>query len=933
MSTRIVEKEPDWCESEALSFLEARGYDLDGARGADGVIRAWRAKKDNRLAPRKPGVRLRIDPLGERQTRLSVTFGARVSAQFWATGAWVLPTFGPFLVWGMLPGDVISDGARWWILAGCIAWGAVFGVLTRAKTKAFLKRCLEDENAFWQYLDPEGTNSHEIVWPGRRQVTFYRGLAWGCLLLAVVGMYAIVAGLVTTEELPSPGSSKLWIGVVFFFAGTFSLTLLRWLTSSWGLPHRYHWKARFGIVYLRWWIVACFPALAVGFCGFTRATLPISDPGWRPEYWVLLAFAAVLVVKALGGFVNHFHEISGGWKGVERPGGYFAPPSTRYEELSEHDAGDNAQGLLRKHRAWTWGVFLFFTGFWYLGAGYMTVLVVQSLLGIFGVREALAQSWYWPVVFPVEGRGAAAQVLVTAGLAGVLPWLSVVQNVRSRVRMSRRAKLGRELATGAGELALPDAPLARLSEKLGQGRLRVVLVPTPEINVQIAGTGIFRRDYVLSVSVGAQKRLSYEEMRALLWHECGHADLLTRGRGRELAALLAPWAPRFLDLSEDLYEHERRADEYAVDAVGDAGPFLSALRKLKEAEITKNRNGAQRSPHQGFGGVFWNAAKMVWSPGWAGYLHPDLDQRIAWLQDTEQKGVDVQQNPEEFVSLVSRVAGAFVRDEYPDEAGIFDSAAEAFGDFLHRHPLDKEGIPAELLSFLRTGLGFAEGARDAVTPIVLSTTAEVLRKFREEEPDARELGALVGKAAAKFGAWPDLTAKLVEHLPRLCAAVQETSPSPSQAGEQGSGTADTIEPGAAEFALLTHERQEPLYLSLEGVADFKRKHSPKDFFVWIDESEGEAFVDGEAIPAGKPLRKVLALLVRMKGQRVRHGVFIKRCGNRESWLYEDEGKTARRWVSELKRAAEGKLDGVIETRQGGFAYVGSASFCIIEPHS
>jgi Zn-dependent protease with chaperone function len=148
--------------------------------------------------------------------------------------------------------------------------------------------------------------------------------------------------------------------------------------------------------------------------------------------------------------------------------------------------------------------------------------------------------------------------------------------------------------------------------------------------------GVLGQKYLLWVSVGAQKGLLTDEMEALLWHECGHVALLKRLWWRELAALLTPWAPRFLDLAEDPYEDERRADSLAVQRMGSPEPLLSVLRKLKEQQRLRDGTGYRRARPGGWRLLCW--ADEVWEERWVGYLHPDVEQRLRWLQAMRGEG-------------------------------------------------------------------------------------------------------------------------------------------------------------------------------------------------------------------------------------------------------------------------------------------------------
>jgi Zn-dependent protease with chaperone function len=215
--------------------------------------------------------------------------------------------------------------------------------------------------------------------------------------------------------------------------------------------------------------------------------------------------------------------------------------------------------------------------------------------------------------------------------------VSIIQVPLERVRFWRRIAASRNFIRRPDQAGLPVGPLAYLTQLLGAHAVRVALVPVPAVSVHIERVAVFARRYVLWVSIGAIKTLSPEELEALLWHECGHAGLLGRRWWRGPLTFLTPATARFVDLADDLYEEERRADLFAAEKMGTADPLLSVLRKAKkesraELESKKQAAGQVRK------GATMLHIRMVWDLRWAGYLHPDLDQRIQWLSEVRSPG-------------------------------------------------------------------------------------------------------------------------------------------------------------------------------------------------------------------------------------------------------------------------------------------------------
>jgi hypothetical protein len=256
------------------------------------------------------------------------------------------------------------------------------------------------------------------------------------------------------------------------------------------------------------------------------------------------------------------------------------------------------------------------------------------MAGLFGSSRALYSSWYWPLLIPAEGRIAGIQAIVLTCLMGAPLAVSVAQIVRGRLKLWRKWRLSRVLVRDPRELGLPGEPLASLKQELKTDSLDVALLPVSRINMQIERVAVFKRKYLLWTSLGARKNLSIEELEALLWHECGHAALVKRTVWRELVVLFAPWTARFTDLAEDLYERERQADLYGVRKMGTAKPLMSALQKLKEQEKLFNKSKAQTRGNHTHRWISMDALRMIWDLSWAGYLHPDVGQRLRWLEET-----------------------------------------------------------------------------------------------------------------------------------------------------------------------------------------------------------------------------------------------------------------------------------------------------------
>jgi len=373
-----------------------------------------------------------------------------------------------------------------------------------------------------------------------------------------------------------------------------------WMACSWALPHRFHWKVRFYLAYLCWGIVVSAPCMMILCYGMDPASS--SGVPFRDAAVGVVLFLQAVTLQAVLRMLPQFRN-------EEKAKIFYSPPSTRYETLSEKEVAKDIRWLLKKHRLWTWVTFLLFTTLFYAAALYLVIVLVESTAGIVGVRWAFARSWYWPLLVKLEGRLAAIQAFLLTCIIGSPILFSVAQAIRAKRKSLRMFAFVRKVDLDLAQERLPAQPVECMRSKLGTDRILVVEVPDLSVNVKLEKKGFLKKHYLLWLSLGARKALSGREMESLLWHECGHVELIKRNLWRDIAAILAPWGPRFLDLMEDLYEMERAADLFAVRSMGNTGPLKSALRKVRDHQ---RRFSQKTNLRDGFAflKVVWNLARV-----------------------------------------------------------------------------------------------------------------------------------------------------------------------------------------------------------------------------------------------------------------------------------------------------------------------------------
>jgi len=200
-----------------------------------------------------------------------------------------------------------------------------------------------------------------------------------------------------------------------------------------------------------------------------------------------------------------------------------------------------------------------------------------------------------------------------------------------------------------------------------------------------------------------------------------------------------------------------------------------------------------------------------------------------------------------WLNATRMVAKAFIEKNYLKEAPLFDAFWDAFSSRMH-DILDRtsEGWPEQnIAKNIVTEISFAkENALDLVTPIVLATTAEVIREVNAGNTSLSELENFIGRTAARFGARVELTASLVRSLPSLCKEVLSTKP----------GMDEAIVSAASVIQYLIWTKGDSKVV--KSIREYE-KHKA-DYLFWIDLNEKSHM--SEAAPNRRIAPEAVALL-------------------------------------------------------------------------
>jgi hypothetical protein len=497
------------------------------------------------------------------------------------------------------------------ILIAAVCWSVycTFGrcVVSFDRARARLR---STEKLLWDALEAEAAPSHELSAAWSMSQREYVALARAFLVAVLMVLLFCRIG---TWRLWLVGAFLFWVAAVVCY----------WLATVSGSPHRHQWKLRFYNTCLLWTAAASLPSLLL---------LPTDALGQsaiqRGGVYLRAMFVGFSLLSQAGLVAMAFRRFSD-FKDKSPPDGYYSPPSARYEELSDALAERRRTWDEFRFLSWTLVSFVTFTALWWLAVLHLGSLLCSRVLYLIDHNGTGGPLWLLPS--PLTSRDRTwSEIAVVCIMGGPIVFGFLIAIV-ARFRLVLGIWRQRDLVTDPGALNLPDEPLRYLEEQLHLQSLRVILVPRSDIEVAVGTVSIFRRVCHLWVSAGAVARLTTEEMEALLWHECHHAFVIRMMRWKHVLAILTPASSRILDLAGDLYQLEREADRFAADRMGTAECLISALERLQE----QARDDAPGPCLVTEG--YWDHSRMdylrpLWDPSWAAYLHPDLEQRIRWLQ-------------------------------------------------------------------------------------------------------------------------------------------------------------------------------------------------------------------------------------------------------------------------------------------------------------
>jgi Zn-dependent protease with chaperone function len=662
MATRVVQREPTWCKDKVLSLLSQRGYCIEVLDTSGKRIRARYTNISKERMAYQPIAEVELRPLDPAATVVRLTFPMKwrlvTSWVLVYTAITFLPITSIFLLLlyhSNVVGNVFPEHPRYSaaVFIVCIIWFlfVYFAGYRRVLLPERHSHKLEED--IWATLDPDGSLSHVVAALSAHQIRFWLTSARLCLLFACAGsvVFGVSIFLAPSKVYYDKAMDLVWgnrahtlkywyvsflgsmsdigrpLGLVGLGFGSALFVFLGCFVYGSILPHRYNWKAVLSIHYLNWAICVGTPSLL--WLLYHASHFPLDRDQVGTFKCILLLCVVFCQLSSLPR-TGHMHL-----KALKRP-------TTLYEPEWPKREGWDFRRLVRRFRLHVTLTLIIITIVGYSSMVYIAITLFSSVDAIFG-RGSSCDSATWPVILSAEDTHYAAIESVFWILLMSSPLvLTLYRAARNRIAMVRTVRLAKQVAASERVQNLSDEILSVLSKRLG-GDLTVAILPSPLLGVWLLRTSIFRQKYLLSVSIGAVDVFSEAEMESLLWHEYGHTSLIRRGFWRELTGLLVPWAPRMLDLREDLYEHERRSDVFAAEKMGSSEHLISALEKIcAQRKSLGSRAVMPKDP-----------LDVILGLGWSGYVHPDVEQRILWLRN----------NPESETSTVA--APSLVSSERP----------------------------------------------------------------------------------------------------------------------------------------------------------------------------------------------------------------------------------------------------------------------------
>jgi len=307
----------------------------------------------------------------------------------------------------------------------------------------------------------------------------------------------------------------------------------------------------------------------------------------------------------------------------------------------------------------------------------------------------------------------------------------------------------------------------------------------------------------------------------------------------------------------------------------------------------------------------------------------------------------VQKKMKDFLDKAKDTCNQIVKKAFPEHHIHFEDVwvyfLPVFREWIQKRSEPYRFRMGDLLG--TSGLAFAD-ARDWSMPISLLTAVATMLDIRETRKPITDftVRGTVRKYAKRFGAPEKLEELLVEIASPFCKGFYEGMKWDEKCEEEVEEMTRRVEATVpsrnerVDYVVVTHnEPEEPL--TLHQLKDYKREHTPKDFFLWIDESEGSVFVRNKPVELEKRprLRRVLRCLVELRGQCVNHDQLVRICSPPGTLYETPPEKLSRSWIVELRKAGakkpngKGPLSSLILTKRGGFVYEGPDSFCIIKP--
>jgi hypothetical protein len=238
-----------------------------------------------------------------------------------------------------------------------------------------------------------------------------------------------------------------------------------------------------------------------------------------------------------------------------------------------------------------------------------------------------------------------------------------------------------------------------------------------------------------------------------------------------------------------------------------------------------------------------------------------------------------------------------VESNYSEEVVLFDTFWQTFVFKVNEifKATTNGRLTIKLTRQIITEISFVNNnALDLMTPIIIGTVAEIIFEMRTQKLSASELENVIGKAAARQGAKPSLTACLIRNLPPLCNELSSCN--------ENVGEAVVFKGPGSQYRVWTDGKN----MIVNDIEKYKK--NKRDYLFWIDlrERSHTSGINGARI--GLQAIKLLMYLIQNLGVSVAKEDVLKNVfDDSRTEVYSTDINNMQQQITKLHKYCGGKF--------------------------